>query len=138
MANFNELLLNVLDEKGISLKELYNQKLIPLYTYYHFDKYTPSLQNAMSIANYLNISFEYLFELADENNFTEYKYPPENFYKNLSNAINAQNLTVTKLCKDLGFSKNTYYMWQKGRPPRLSNVISLANYLDCKIDDLLK
>lgn len=138
MVNFNALLLNVLDEKGISLKDLYNQHLIPLYTYYHFDKYTPSLQNAMSIANYLKISFDYLFELADENNFKEYKYPPASFYKNLSIIINSQGITITKLCKDLGFSKNTYYMWQKGRSPRLSNIISLSNYLGCKIDDLLK
>lgn len=48
-----------------------------------------------------------------------------------------QNIKKISLCKDLGISHSSIDRWSTGILPTYSNLIALAEYLDCSIDKLL-
>ena len=48
-----------------------------------------------------------------------------------------QNISISKICKDLNFSYTTLERWAKGILPTYENLIRISNYLDCSIDEIL-
>ena len=137
MNYFYNFLINALDEKNMSINDLVANNIVPLKTIYHFKQYYPTIKNAINIANYLEFSLDYILERTTENNFRKYKYPQTNIFEKINNILLQQNIKQTKLYKDLNISRTNFSLWKNKFNPRLSMLISIADYLGCDIDDLL-
>ena len=136
--NYYELFKGALDEKGVAVKELNNQKVLKKFVFYSFHDCCPSLKNGINIANYLEMSLDYILEFTDKNNFKKYKFPQKNFYNILISYLNDSKITKYKIIKDMKLSYTSFDRWEKGVQPKLSKVIEIAKYLGCNIDDLLE
>lgn len=71
MSNFKELLLEVLNEKNKSVKDLEDGGIIPKRTFYEYKNVTPYLETVLRIANFLNVSLDYLSNRTTDNRFRE-------------------------------------------------------------------
>ena len=87
----------------------------------------PSIKTVVKIANYLNVSLDYLFEFSSEN-----------LYNNLTSMIDSNKISSRKFCKDLGYAKDNILRWKSGIQPTILRVLEIANYFGCSIDDLLR
>lgn len=134
--NFYELILDVLTEKGLTIKDL--EKVIADNAIYEYSKYTPSLQNAIKIANFLEISLDYLIGKTNENKFRPYNPNQRNFFNNLNKTLKEMNISQNKLSKDIHIGQSSFSRWKNTDTPRFSTVIEIANYLGCMVDDLLE
>ena len=132
-----DLFLDALKEKNISILELEQNGVLGKNTFYDFCNYAPSLENAIKIANYLEMSLDYILNLKDINLYKKYNYPPQNFYTNLISIMKKQNITQYKLCGDLKISRANFSRWKNGAVPKLSTLILLTKYLVYFLDDLL-
>ena len=137
MTNFKDLLIDILDEKQKTLKDLENANILGKKSFYNFDSFSPYLSTVIKIANYLEVSLDYLSGNTTENNFKKYKEDQNNFYNNIINLMKALNISHVKLSKDLEISRPNFSYWKKGTLPKFSTLLELSNYLDCSIDDFL-
>jgi len=136
--NFYELFKNALDEKNVSIAKLQKERILKNHTIYNFNDNCPSLNNAMQIANYLEMSLDYILENTTKNHFKKYKIPQKNFYRNFEQRLNEIRISKNKLSKESQISLTTFRGWKNGSIPKLSNVIIISKVLDCRIDDLLE
>ncbi len=134
--NFYDLILDVLNEKGLTIKDLEN--VIAERAVYGFSKCTPSLQNAIKIANYLEISLDYLIGKTNVNKFKPYNSNQRNFFNILNKTLKEMNISQNKLSKDIHIGQSNFSRWKNSNTPRFSTIIEIANYLGCMIDDLLE
>ncbi len=135
---YYELFKNAIEEKGTSVKELNDKKVLKKFVIYSFHDCCPSLENAIKIANCLEMSLDYILEFTDKNNFKKYKYPQKNFYNLLTSYMDDSKITKYKMGQDIKISYTSFDRWEKGVQPKLSKVIEIAKYLGCNIDDLLE
>ncbi|MBQ8762205.1 MAG: helix-turn-helix transcriptional regulator [Clostridia bacterium] len=138
MLNFSELILEVMNEKGKTIKDLENNNILSKNTFYIFKDTAPSLNSIIKIANYLNTSIDYIIGNTTENNFKKYKINQFNFYNKLNKLLQSAKISQVKLCKDLEISRTNLSRWKNGTQPTLNKLISLATYLRCYIDELLE
>ncbi len=136
MSNYYELILDAINEAGKSIKDLEKSGILGKNTFYIFKNSAPSLNTMLEIANFLNMNVDYILNRDDYNNFKKYSLPQTKFYLNLKTML-GENLSQVKVCKDLGISRTNFSRWKNGTNPTMSKLISLANYLNCNIDDLL-
>ena len=129
---------NAIREKGLLVKDLEKNGIIAQNAIYSFSSYCPYLENAIRIANFLEMSLDYIFENTDKNTFKKYKFPQNNFYKILKKTMKEMKISEYRMNLDLGISYSTFDRWEKGVQPKLSKVIEIAKYLGCNIDDLLE
>ena len=137
MLNFSDLIKDILNEKEKTFKDLENEKIIEARTFYHFKEYTPFLPTILKIANYLEVSLDYIAGRKNQNSFKKYKADNINFYKNLCEVLQQQKISKSKLAKDLHFGRSNFTYWKNGSLPKFLLLIDLANYLNCDIDDFL-
>ncbi len=138
MLDFISIVKNNLNEQNKTIDNLFKDNVISKNTFYKYKQRFPNLKTLIKIANYLKVSIDYLLELKDENCFKNfYVYNKDVFYKNLIFFIQNKKISCRKLCKDLNYSKDNIYRWKKGVIPSIRNLIELAKYFDCYIDDLL-
>lgn len=135
MSNFYELLSDVLNEKGKSFIDLENAGVIAPRTFYQFKKTTPFLPTIVKIANYLEVSLDYLAGRDDNNKFAPIKQI--NFYQNLINLMRLSKITQSKLAKELNFGRPNFQYWKNGSLPKFSLLIEMANYFGTSIDELV-
>lgn len=137
MSNFSEQLLDILNEQGKSYKDLENANIISKRSYYQYKTYTPFLPTILKIANYLNVSLDYLSGRKSENYFKKYKIEQNGFYNNLSNILEKLKISQSKFSEDLSIGRTNFTYWKQGSFPKYSMLIDIANYLNCDIDELL-
>ena len=135
--NFYTLILETLNEKGKSIKDLENDNILGKNTFYIFSKTAPSLVTIIKIANYLNISIDYMLDLVDINNFQKYSLDQSAFYDNLETYRKNAKISQSKLAKDLNISRTNFSRWANGTMINIYNLIELSKYFNCNIDDLL-
>lgn len=138
MSNFKELLLEVLNEKNKSVKDLEDSGIIPKRTFYEYKNVTPYLETVLRIANFLNVSLDYLSNRTTDNRFREYSLSQTKFFETISNILKVNKISQVKFCKDTGISRPNFTYWKNGALPKFFTLISIADYLDCSIDDLLE
>lgn len=138
MSKFSELLLDVMNEKNITIKDLEENGVLGKNTFYLFNRTDPSLITILKLCNFLKVSIDYLLDKSPINKFKKYSPDQLNFYKNLSDIMNTQHITISKLCNDLGMSRTSLYRWKDGTLPSFASLMSLSGYLNCSIDDLLE
>ena len=136
--NYFSLIKDVLNEKNKSILDLEKDKIIKKNIFYEFKYCCPSLDNIISIANYLEVSIDYIFEKTTQNRFQKYKTQQDNIYKKLIEILQTENISQVKFCKDLGISRTNFSRWKNGAQPKLSTIIDITNYLNLTIDDLLE
>ena len=136
--NYYTYFHNAIREKGLLVQDLEEKGIVAKNAIYSYSKSCPYLNNAIKIANFLEMSLDYILENVDKNNFKKYKLPQNNLYKILKKTMKEMNVSEYKINKDLGISYSTFDRWEKGVQPKLSKVIEIAKYLGCNIDDLLE
>lgn len=135
MVDFIKLVENILEEQGKTKQDLFE---IMLFQKTQYRQRYPSIKTVVKIANYLNVSLDYLFEFSSENHFIEYNVNNLNFYNNLTSMIDSNKISYRKFCKDLGYAKDNILRWKSGIQPTILRVLEIANYFGCSIDDLLR
>ncbi len=135
--NFFTMLNDVLLEQNKTFKDLEFAGIICERTFYQYKIYTPYLPQIIKIANYLEISLDYLAHLSDKNNFKQYKNKPINFYSKLCSNMQQKNISQAKLAKDICIGRSNFSYWKNGKLPKFETLIMLAKYLECYIDDFM-
>ena len=135
MVDFIKLVENILEEQGKTKQDLFE---IMLFQKTQYRQRYPSIKTVVKIANYLNVSLDYLFEFSSKNHFIEYNVDNLNFYNNLTSMIDSNKISYRKFCKDLGYAKDNILRWKSGIQPTILRVLEIANYFGCSIDDLLR
>ena len=127
MVDFIKLVENILEEQGKTKQDLFENNVVSENTFYKYRQRYPSIKTVVKIANYLNVSLDYLFEFSSEN-----------LYNNLTSMIDSNKISYRKFCKDLGYAKDNILRWKSGIQPTILRVLEIANYFGCSIDDLLR
>ena len=127
MVDFIKLVENILEEQGKTKQDLFENNVVSENTLYKYRQRYPSIKTVVKIANYLNVSLDYLFEFSSEN-----------LYNNLTSMIDSNKISYRKFCKDLGYAKDNILRWKSGIQPTILRVLEIANYFGCSIDDLLR
>lgn len=138
MKDFITIIQNVLEECNKTTDDLFNNKIVSKDTFYKYKKRNPSLSTLIKIANYLQVSIDYIFERSNENKFSYYSLDKNIFYKNLITMINSSNISIRQFCKDLNYAKDNVLRYKRGVTPSIRTLIEIADYFDCSIDDLIK
>ena len=137
MTDFITVVKNVLEEKGKTVDDLFNNQVISKDTFYKYKQRNPSLQTLIKIANYLQVSIDYMYELNDENHFISYSTNQSDFYNKLLNLINTSGISSRQFCKDLNYAKDNVLRYKNGVEPSVRTLFEIANYFNCSVDDLL-
>lgn len=137
MMNFIDAIKNILEERGQSINTLFENNIISKNTFYKYKQRNPSLKSVIKVANFLEVSIDYIYELDDKNNFKAYPEKIENFYTNLVTTIKSTNLSFREFCKRLGISKANIVRYRNGVEPNITTLLEIATFLNCTIDDLL-
>ena len=137
MLKFIGIVQNVLSEQGKTVDVLFKNNIISKNTFYKYKQRNPSLQTLIKVANFIETSIDYMFELCDENKFKKYSNDQTNFYNNLIALIKSTNISVRKFCKDLNYSKDNVKRYKNGTTPSIRTLLEIAEYFKCSVDDLL-
>lgn len=137
MVDFITQVKDVLEEKGLTTKNMFEAGIISEDTFYKYKNRCPSLKTLLKVANYLGVTIDYLFEMSDENNFTPYLLNQNNLYNNILTLVTNSGISQRKFSKDLHFSRVNLLRWKKGITPNVQSLIEISNYFNCPINDLL-
>ena len=137
MTDFITVVKNVLEEQGKTIDDLFSNEVISKDTFYKYKQRNPSLQTLIKIANYLQVSIDYMYELDDENHFILYSTNQSDFYNKLINLINTSGISNRQFCKDLNYAKDNVLRYKNGVEPSIRTLFEIANYFNCSVDDLL-
>lgn len=137
MSIFKERVKDILSEREISIKDFCEMANIGKNTIFDFDKYNPSLNSAIKIADCLKLSLDFLVEKTEDDSVFIPKTSKISFYSNLLKELEIQKISKSKFCKDLEFSSDAFTRWKNGAVPYFSNIILIANYLDIEIEELI-
>lgn len=136
--NYFSLIKDALTEKNVTILDLEKASVIKKNIFYEFKFCCPSLSNLINIANYLNMSIDYILEFCNENNFHKYKQNQKAIYPKICEMLKTMKISQVKFCKDLGISRTNFSRWNHGSQPKLSTLIEISKYFNCMIDDLLE
>ena len=106
--NYFTIIKDVLNEKTKTILDLENDNVIKKNIFYEFKYCCPSLANIISIANYLELSIDYIFENTTQNNFSKYKVEQNNIYPKIIDTLKSMNISQVKICKDLAISRTNF------------------------------
>ncbi|MBQ8749083.1 MAG: transcriptional regulator [Clostridia bacterium] len=137
MIDFIKLVENILEEQGKTKQSLFEDCVVSANTFFKYRQRYPSLKTVIKIANYLNVSLDYLFEFSNENHFKAYKYENLKFYDNLISSIESRKISSRQFCKDLGYAKDNIIRWKNGTQPSIQRLLEMTEYFGCSIDDLI-
>ena len=137
MTDFITLVNEILEEQGKTAKDLFKDGVVSENTFYKYRHHYPNLKTLLKIANYLQVSIDYLFDLKDENNFKPYSLEQKNLYNNIISLIESSNISQRKFSKDLNYSRVNLLRWKNGMTPNIQSLIEIAKYFNVPIDDLL-
>ena len=137
MIDFMASVKNVLEEQGKTFQDLFKDRVVSENTFYKYRQRFPSLSTITKIANYLEVSLDYLFEFTFENKFVPYTTPGLNFYNNVMSFLKKRNVSGRKFCRELNCSRNNLNFWKNGTEPTVQTVLEVAKYFNCLVDDLL-
>lgn len=119
-----------------SLSKALDVDLSLIYKYLR-KEFTPSVPNAIKIANYFHCSLDYLLGLSEDISTINCSVVKP-FSIQLKELLKEHNCTRYKLKKDTGLAKQSVDDWYHGiRVPSIENVIILSKYFNCTIDYLL-
>ena len=136
--NYFEYFNSAREESGKTIKDLESDSILSENAFYDFKTSCPSTKSAIAMANYFNMSLDYILEKTDVNIFKRYKINQEHFYVKLLNVLNGMGVERATLTNELHISRSTFKRWRDGAIPSFEKIIEIASFLGCMIDDLLE
>ncbi len=139
MSNFAENLSELIFENNLTPKDFSKAvNIVESVTYRYLRKVClPSIQSAITIADYFKCSTDFLFGLTANNTKAEYKKAPP-FSQRFKELLNKNNLSRYAFYNANNFAKQSIDDWYHGkRTPTVQNAILIAKYFDCTLDYLL-
>ncbi len=101
------------------------------------EQFLPSLNNIEVIADYFDISIDYIIGLKELADYKKAKLK-ENFPLRLRKLLHINHITPYKLAKDCRFGSSTVSKWLlKKCLPGIDSLIKLAKYFNCSVDYLV-
>lgn len=137
VIDFITAVKNVLCEQGKTVDNLFLDGVISKDTFYKYKQRNPSLKTLIKVANYLQVSIDYLFEITNENKFCKYSADQSKFYENLTKLIRNANLSNRQFCKELNYQKDNVNRYKNGVVPSVRTLFEITKYFGCSFDDLL-
>lgn len=137
MNNFQERLTELLEDNNISRLKLakeINSTSTTINGYFN-KNYFPTLEIAIKISKYFNISLDYLFGLSD--NKVNKNTNDKTFFENFNSLVKSSKKSILNTMKDMNFTDANYYRWKSGLMPKTNNLITIAKYFDVSLDDLV-
>ncbi|MDE5756906.1 MAG: helix-turn-helix domain-containing protein [Clostridia bacterium] len=138
-SNFSETLSELMLIHNLTATKLAREINVDCtsFTKYFRKGVIPTLPYAVAIADYFCCSLDYLFGLANEYEKKEY-LPCPPFFEKFQEALKIHNCTMYRLAKDLNFSYQIIIAWYHGRRiPAMGNIIILADYFGCTLDEFV-
>ena len=138
MEKFADILKDLITESELSLRSLATKSNVSAKQYSEYLRGTfPKLDVAVRIANFFNISLDYLFGIVDYELCYRKNYNMAGFVERYENLLKANNTTNWKFCKKTGMSESSLRRWKAGDQPNMHNLIIIAVYLSTSIDYLI-
>ncbi len=140
MTKFSENLTELIESTGLSKRQFcknINISGASMSQYLH--GYYPTLDKAILLANYFDVSLNYLFGLdflKGQTRVTSKEYNASLFLARYQQMLDANKITHYKLSRKLDFAESNIRAWQRGALPNCSTLIKLAEYLGCSVDYL--
>ncbi len=137
-VNISERLSELMNEKGISNKELANVLGVAIGTvgYWKKGRNTMRLPQFIAIADYFNCSLDFLAGRSETViDFIPKECPP--FYEHLRNILKSKKITRYRINADSKIKSSHFVDWKNGTEPQIHSLIELADYLDISLDYLL-
>lgn len=137
MVDFISAVRNYLDEEGKDINCLFLDGVVSKDTFYKYKQRNPSLQTLIKVANYLQVSIDYLYENTDTNNFVKYSTNQSKFYEYLTEFIKKAKISNRQFCKEMNYQKDIILRYKNGVEPSVRTLFEITNYFGCLVDDLL-
>ncbi len=133
-----ERLTELMNEKGISNKEIANVLHVSLGTvgYWKKGKNNMRLPQFIALADYFNCSLDFLAGRSETViDFVPKECPP--FYAHLKRILANKKVTTYRINKETKIKSSHFVDWKNGAEPQIYSLIELADYLDISLDYLL-
>ena len=139
MTKFAERLSELISEKNITLIELSRATKInssAIYSWVNHNR-LPTLKTLIALAGYFNYSLDFVAGRTDKDNkFTKKQLPP--FSSMVKKFMYKHNVNMISLSAKTGINRTLIYKWFDGdNVPSVENLIRLANYFNCSLDELV-
>ena len=137
MTNFQERLTELLQDNNLTKQQFaknINKRLSTINEYFLNDYY-PQIDLAITIANYFNVSLDYLFGLSDKKENTNNNDKP--FFENFNILVKTNKKSILNTMLDMNFKEANYYRWKSGLIPKTNNLLTIAKYFDVSLDYLI-
>ena len=97
----------------------------------------PSANTLVLLADFFNITTDYLLGLSDNLDDRKFKRRPP-FNEQFNYLLTNFNKTKYRLGKDAKFTEETLTRWKKGQyEPTVESLVRLAKYFNCSVDFVL-
>lgn len=139
MEKFSEILKDLIDEKGLSLRKLAKESGVSAVQYGRYLKDTyPTVLVATKIAKYFCVSLDYLFGITDTiSTKTLGDANPTLFLPRYYEALKSANITHWKLSQKTDLSESALRRWRSGDTPSMESLVIIALNLSSSIDYLV-
>lgn len=98
----------------------------------------PNLDVCIKMADYFDVSIDYMFNLTERKNHKNYKGKDlSKFLIRYKEALKQNNTTNWKFCKENGLNESNWRHWKNGAEPRLETIKIIADKLSTSIDYLI-
>ncbi len=102
-----------------------------------YQRQMPSTKALMRLADYMNVSVDYMLGLSNEK-FIIRSSSPEKFAKRIARLIAPEKISAYRLAKECGVGSSAVSKWNDmSRLPRIETLIRLHKVLGCSIDYIL-
>ena len=137
MTDFQDRLTELLQDNNLTKQQFaknINKRLSTINEYFLNDYY-PQIDLAITIANYFNVSLDYLFGLSDKKENTNKNDNP--FFDNFDILVKTNKKSILNTMLDMNFKESNYYRWKAGKIPKTNNLLTIAKYFDVSLDYLI-
>ena len=136
---FADILKDLIEDKGLSLRKLATESKGSAVQYGKYLKGAyPKIFVAERIANYFNVSLDYLFGITDNNTLRTFKQIDMTvFLPRYEEVRNKTGITHWKLSQNTELSESALRHWQYGDTPSIESLIIIATNLSTSIDYLV-
>ena len=141
MELFRENLRDLIDETGLSLRQLEKESGVSAMQYSRYLRDSiPTIDVVLRIAQYFDCSIDYLFGLDNNkksNRYKAYNYDISKFLPRYMELLKTNNISHFKFSQNQPFNESVLRHWQAGRVPRLDIVYIIANHFGSSMDYLI-
>jgi transcriptional regulator with XRE-family HTH domain len=122
--------------KSVDLAKMLGVSKHAIKRWRHSDRFGLKIHNILNLCDIFNCSIEFITGRSnDVINYTPKPCPP--FYERLRALMADKNITRYKIVRDNVILDGYFTNWKRGRVPRLSCLIAIADYMGCTLDYLL-